>query len=101
MSGKNKDGEHLIDFPGYEPGKRVPFPPSGAGDYLEGELKRQPPEKEGENYYEHYDPDPRTPQPANTTPGAPDLSDTATRLTDEEAKRLSPDVNLGGSYKNP
>lgn len=98
---KKPDKKQLIDYPDYEPDKRVPFPPGEKGEYVEGKLNRHTPRENDRDYYKDYDPDPRTNQPAHTTPGAPDPEDPATRLTAEEAEALSPDVDLGDNYKNP
>lgn len=98
---KKTDKKQLIDYPDYEPDKRVPFPPGEKGEYVEGKLNRHTPKENDRDYYKDYDPDPQTPQPVATTPGAPDLCDTDTRLAEDEAKALSPDLDLSKDYKNP
>lgn len=98
---KKDDKKQLIDYPDYQPDKRVPFPPSEEGEYVEGKLNRHTPREEKKDYYKNYDPDPQTPQPAATTPGAPNLHDPDTRLTGEETEKLSASADLDDNYKNP
>ncbi len=100
----NPRAKHLIDHPSYDSTQRVPFPPSeedGTGGSVPRAGRPQGGPGPKADYYESYDPDPQTPQPAATTPGAPNLRDPATRLGDDQLRRLSPDIEPGKGLENP
>lgn len=97
-----KEKDKLIDFPGYDPTlEHLPFPPSQedyknarqsdeigvVGSHLQGEAP--PP------YNETYVAEVPTPDPAQTTPGQPNIRDIdAPELTPEQLKALSPGNDL-------
>lgn len=93
MADKNK----MVDFPDYNPDARVPFPPQPGDETPFGKSKPRKEQEQGEKqpYYETYAPDPPTPDPSQTTPGAPDIRDPATKnLSEEQLKDLSPNIDL-------
>ncbi len=101
MAEEKKDKKQLVDYPGYQPGVRTPFPPQKEGGEA---LNQRPAREEGKTdkkpFYETYDPDPRTTDPTKTTPGAPDIHDPHTVLSpDEDLSRWSPDPNLENRYE--
>lgn len=98
-----KDKDKMVDYPEYNPNERVPFPPgAGPTDELpDPPTPGQEAKKEKGDYYQEYSPKSETTDTYQTTPGAPNLADPATRLSDEEAKKLNPDVDLDKNYKNP
>lgn len=92
-----KDKKEMVDFPEYEPEGRISFPPGP--DEKPVKDKARPEEKRGKPYTETYDPDPKSADPSQTMPGAPDIRDPGTKLPpDEELHKLSPDVDLKGKY---
>lgn len=90
MPEKNK----MVDFPDYDPDKRVPFPPGGSPFGQTPPQKRTPEEPQQKKpFYEEYDPDPVTPDPSQTTPGAIDIRDPhAKPPSDDELGKYSPDI---------
>lgn len=90
----NKD--KMVDYPGYDPDARIPFPPGpGASPFGKSTPRKPEPKPEKKPYYETYDADLPAPDPSQTTPGAPDIRDPDTRLEgDADLGKLSPDVDL-------
>lgn len=89
------DEKKMVDFPEYDPDRRVPFPPpDGAKTPFGTPNQRKPEEKPAKKpYYESYDPDPPAPDPSQTGAG-PDIRDPDTKLPeDADLSRLSPDVD--------
>lgn len=93
------DKKKMVDYPEYEPDGRIPFPPE-PGEKPEDRPPRQPEAAAKPPYHEAYDPDPRSTDPSQTMPGAPDIRDPATKLPpDTDLSKLSPDVNLDDKYE--
>lgn len=91
----NKD--KMVDFPGYDPNAKVPFPPGKEPSSPFGKTPQRPPKDAPKKtpLYENYNPDPPAPDPSQTVPGMPDVRDPDTRLADEaDLGVLSPDVDL-------
>ena len=93
MADKDKK-DKMVDFPQYDPDRRVPFPPPPGSESPFGQArpKKDAPAPEAKRpYYEDYDPDPPSPDPSQTTPGAPDIRDIGTQVPDGELPGLSPE----------
>lgn len=103
MDEKKDKKDSMVDYPEYNPNERVPFPPGAGtpGKLPDPSIQKAKPAGKDSDYYTKYNPGSETPDPSKTTPGAPDLTSIHTRLTDEEAKKLNPDVELDKKYKNP
>lgn len=86
----------LVDIPGYDPSRRVAFPPAGPEDYTEQTDIRHPaPPVPQTPYRERYDPDAPAPDPSQTQPGAPDIRAPEAPLdAGADLEGLSPDVAL-------
>ena len=91
MADKNK----MVDFPDFNPDKRVPFPPGPGSPFGQSPPKKKEEPEAKTPFYENYNPDPAAPDPSQTTPGAADIRDPAAKLpNDDELEKYSPDVDL-------
>lgn len=90
------DDKKMVDYPEYDPNRRVPFPPpEGSQSPFGTPNKRKeeaPPKKQP--YHENYDPDPPSADPSQTGLGA-DIRDPDNKLPEgTDLSKLSPDVDL-------
>ncbi|MDL2219005.1 hypothetical protein LJC04_01525 [Ruminococcaceae bacterium OttesenSCG-928-O06] len=96
MADKEKK-DKMVDFPEYDPDRRVPFPPPADAKSPFGtpNTRKEAEAPKGPPYHQTYDPDPVTPDPSQTTPGAVDIRDPNARLPeDADLSKYSPDVEL-------
>ncbi len=63
--------EKMVDSPGFDPDRRVPFPPPEGSQSPFGEPRRRRPEEAPAKkpYHQHYDPAPTELDPTKVGPG--------------------------------
>lgn len=97
MDTKKPDKNKMVDYPDYDPDRRVPFPPEEDAKTPFGtpNTRQDEPQPKGAPYHQTYQSEWPTPDPSQTTPGAPNLRDPDTRLPeDTDLSKLSPDIDL-------
>ena len=95
MADDKKD--KMVDFPQYDPERKVPWPPpaDAKAPYGEPSPVKEEAAPDKKPYHQDYPSETPTPDPSQTTPGAPNLRDPDTRLPDgEDLSKYSPDIDL-------